>query len=124
MWLQSKEKDRQDELEQLYTQIKEDALAFEFREYVNNFQVDTYRVSIAKWEEQLEVDMEDIELKCSIKRNLYTKAKDDLKFYKDQVEMFKKRVSQVLQQEEEEEESKRFQNFRRTTKIAVSYKSH
>ncbi|XP_034474259.1 uncharacterized protein LOC117781592 [Drosophila innubila] len=120
MWLQHKEKVRQDELEQLNNQIKEDSLAFEFREYVTNFQIDSYRVSIAKWEEQLEIDMEDIELKCSIKRNLYIKAKDDLKFYKEQVEMFKKRVAQVLEQEEEEEQAKHLQNYRRGTKISLA----
>lgn len=118
IWLQKKEKVLQDELDEINNQMKGDKLAHEFRDSVYQYEVDKYRVSIAKWEEQLEVDMESIELKCSVTRNLYSKAKDDLKFCMDQVEMFKQKVAQVLELEEEEEHVKRSQGYRRSTKIS------
>ncbi|KAL7739720.1 hypothetical protein ACLKA6_012699 [Drosophila palustris] len=120
MWLQDKEKAFQNELDQLSEQMREDALTFEFDDFVTNLQIDKFRVEIAKWEEQLEVEMESMELKGSITSNLLTKAQDDLKFYTDQVEMFKKKVAQVLQQEEEEEEAKRLQTYRRGTKLSLA----
>lgn len=124
MWLKDKEKAFQNELDQLREQMKQDALTFEFDDYVTNFQVDKFRMQIAKWEEQLEVEMERMELEGSITSNLLIKAQDDLKFYTDQVEMFKKKVADVLQLEEEEEEAKRLAAYRRGTKLSVSYKLH
>jgi len=120
MWLQGKEKVLQDELDDLNNQMKQDTLAHELTDYVYQNELDRYRVSIAEWEEQLAVDMESIELKTSVTNHLYSKANDDLKFYVDQVEMFKQKVAQVLEQDEIEEYSRRSLGNRRTTKFQVS----
>ncbi|EDW03403.1 GH10523 [Drosophila grimshawi] len=95
MWLEAKESTFQNEIEELKLKVKNDEATFAFVDFVYQYQIDNYRASIAIWQDQLDADLEKAELECNITRNHWTKAKDDLKFFKEQVEMFKARVEEV-----------------------------
>ncbi|XP_062130206.1 uncharacterized protein LOC133841610 [Drosophila sulfurigaster albostrigata] len=107
MRIEGKEKALKNELDKLKLLIEENGAALESRELVYQLEIEKYRVAIATWEEKLENGMEQLELKGNITRNLLGKAKDDLKFYRERVEMFKQRVAEVLLLEATEEEEER-----------------
>lgn len=124
MWLQSKENVYLDEMNELLSEIKHNKETFGFVDFVYQYQVDSYRAAIVTWQERLDTDLEAAELECNITRNLWIKAKDDLKFYKEQVEMFKARVLEVLALGSEEEGAQGRSKTRRSTKsvrIATIY---
>ncbi|XP_030565622.1 uncharacterized protein LOC115765995 [Drosophila novamexicana] len=123
MWLQSKENVYLDEMNELLSEIKHNKETFGFVDFVYQYQVDSYRAAIVTWQERLDTDLEAAELECNITRNLWIKAKDDLKFYKEQVEMFKARVLEVLALGSEEEGAQGRSKTRRSTKSLGSRKS-
>ncbi|XP_064539534.1 uncharacterized protein LOC135429206 [Drosophila montana] len=122
MWLQSKENVYLNEIRELLYNMKQNRETFGYEDFVCQYQIDSYRAAIIAWQEQLDTDIEAAELECNITRNLWVKAKDDLKFYNDQVEMFKVRVMEVLALGSEEEGS-RTRRSRRSTKSLGSRKS-
>ncbi|EDW13114.2 uncharacterized protein LOC6577722 isoform X1 [Drosophila mojavensis] len=95
MLLQKKENVYADEIKQLQNKMVLDVATFGFVDFVYQYSIDSYRSSISEWQERLEVDLEAAELKCNITRSLWVKAKDDLKFHQEEVERFRRRVSEV-----------------------------
>ncbi|XP_017155432.1 uncharacterized protein LOC108164296 [Drosophila miranda] len=103
MRLQGREELLQTELTDIRTHMRQDALVHNNSEYVYAYLIDSFKNKIKDWEEKLETDMEKAELMCNQTSNMLQKVKDDFVFYRDQQEMFKRRIIEVRAQIEQEE---------------------
>ncbi|KAH8378486.1 hypothetical protein KR093_011655, partial [Drosophila rubida] len=100
--VQSKQNALQSQLTELNQLIEENVMAFDSRELVYQLEIDKHRTSIVKWEEQLEVEMEELVLQGNVTRHLLGKAKDDLQFHMELMETYKAKVAAVLEMDDDE----------------------
>ncbi|XP_017132423.2 uncharacterized protein LOC108149400 isoform X1 [Drosophila elegans] len=103
MLLSDREEMLKKELSDLLTKLELDEIVHRNSELVYAWEVEKLRRNSMEWQVKLDNDLENAEVQCTITKLALQKVRDDLKFYSEQEEMYRRRIAEVKELMEAEE---------------------
>ncbi|XP_017067861.1 uncharacterized protein LOC108105673 [Drosophila eugracilis] len=95
MRINERENSMMNELNDMEEEAWQDESVQHSSELMYSLQLGDLRERIKVWQERQEVDLENVEVMCTVSRFAVQKLKDDLKFYTEQKEMYLRRIDEV-----------------------------
>ncbi|KAH8282550.1 hypothetical protein KR054_008327, partial [Drosophila jambulina] len=94
MRLNGREEELEKQLRDLEDTIYQDELVQNHTENIYSLEVNGLREQLYEWQVRYENDLENAEVECTVGRLAVQKLKDDLKFYKEQEQIYKRRIAE------------------------------